>query len=89
MNVKRRLGLLLAGTVIGTSILVSAPAFTDDTQLQQQIDSCSGSCKRCRLSWLRPRSRPRRPRSRRNRHKPRSNSKRRPSRPTFRRSLCR
>ena len=39
MDVKRRLGLLLAGTVIGTSILVSAPAFADDAQLQQQIDS--------------------------------------------------
>ena len=39
MDVKRRLGLLLAGTVIGTSILVSAPAFADDAQLQQQIDA--------------------------------------------------
>ena len=39
MNVKRRLGLLLAGTVVGTSILVSAPAFADDAQLQQQIDA--------------------------------------------------
>src|SRR5215469_6661079 len=39
MDVKRRLGFLLAGTVIGTSILVSAPAFADDAQLQQQIDA--------------------------------------------------
>ena len=39
MDVKRRLGLLLAGTVIGTSILVSAPAFADDVQLQQQINA--------------------------------------------------
>ena len=39
MDVKRRLGLLLAGTVLGTSILVSAPAFADDAQLQQQIDA--------------------------------------------------
>src|SRR5690348_2245018 len=39
MDVKRRVGLLLAGTVLGTSILVSAPAFADDAQLQQQIDS--------------------------------------------------
>ena len=72
MDVKRRLGLLLAGTVLGTSILVSAPAFADDAQLQQQIMPCSGSCRRCRRSWLRPRSRPRRPRSRRNRPNRRS-----------------
>src|ERR1700722_18158074 len=39
MDVKRRLGLLLAGTVLGTSILISVPAFADDAQLQQQIDS--------------------------------------------------
>src|ERR1700720_3054501 len=39
MDVKRRLGLLLAGTVHGTSFLVSAPAFADDAQLQQQIDA--------------------------------------------------
>ena len=39
MNVKRRLGILLAGTVLGTSFLVSAPAFADDAQLQQQIDA--------------------------------------------------
>ena len=39
MDFKRRLGLLLAGTVFGTSILISAPAFADDAQLQQQIDS--------------------------------------------------
>ena len=39
MNVKRRLGILLAGTVLGTSFLVSAPAFADDVQLQQQIDA--------------------------------------------------
>ena len=39
MDVKRRLGLLLTGTVLGTSILVSAPAFADDAQLQQQIDA--------------------------------------------------
>jgi hypothetical protein len=39
MDVKRRLGILLAGTVFGTSFLVSAPAFADDAQLQQQIDA--------------------------------------------------
>jgi hypothetical protein len=39
MDVKRRLGLLLAGTVLGTSILISVPAFADDAQLQQQIDA--------------------------------------------------
>ncbi len=39
MDVKTRLGLLLAGTVLGTSILISAPAFADDAQLQQQINA--------------------------------------------------
>ena len=39
MDVKRRLGLLLAGTVLGTSILISVPAFADDAELQQQIDA--------------------------------------------------
>jgi hypothetical protein len=39
MDVKRRLGLLLAGTVLGTSILISAPAFAEDAQLQQQINA--------------------------------------------------
>jgi hypothetical protein len=39
MDIKRRLGILLAGTVFGTSFLVSAPAFADDAQLQQQIDA--------------------------------------------------
>jgi hypothetical protein len=39
MDIKRRLGMLLAGTVLGTSVLVSAPAFADDAQLQQQIDA--------------------------------------------------
>ena len=39
MVVKRRLGVLLAGTVLGTSFLIAAPAFADDAQLQQQIDS--------------------------------------------------
>jgi outer membrane murein-binding lipoprotein Lpp len=39
MVVKRRLGVLLAGTVLGTSFLMTAPAFADDTQLQQQINS--------------------------------------------------
>ena len=39
MNVKRRLRSLLAGTVVGTSILVAAPAFADDAQLQQQINA--------------------------------------------------
>jgi hypothetical protein len=39
MVVKRRLGVLLAGTVLGTSILMAAPAFADDAQLQQQIDA--------------------------------------------------
>jgi hypothetical protein len=39
MDVKTRLGLLLAGTVLGTSILISAPALADDAQLQQQINA--------------------------------------------------
>ena len=39
MDVKRRLALLLAGTVVGTSILVSRPAFADEAQLQQQINA--------------------------------------------------
>ncbi len=39
MVVKRRLGVLLAGTVLGTSFLMAAPAFADDAQLQQQINS--------------------------------------------------
>src|SRR6516225_7444719 len=39
MDIKRRLGILLAGTVLGTAFLVSAPAFADDAQLQQQIDA--------------------------------------------------
>jgi hypothetical protein len=39
MDVKRRLGILLAGTVLGTSFLASAPAFADDAQLQQQINT--------------------------------------------------
>jgi hypothetical protein len=39
MDVKRRVGLLLAGTVLGTSILISVPAFADDAQLQQQINA--------------------------------------------------
>jgi hypothetical protein len=39
MVVKRRLGVLLAGTVLGTSFLIAAPAFADDAQLQQQIDA--------------------------------------------------
>ena len=39
MDVKRRLGILLAGTVLGTSFLISAPAFADDAQLQQQINA--------------------------------------------------
>jgi len=39
MDVKRRLGLLLAGTVVGTSILVCTPAFSDEAQLQQQINA--------------------------------------------------
>ena len=39
MDVKRRLGLLLAGTMVGTSILVSTPAFSDEAQLQQQINA--------------------------------------------------
>ena len=51
MDVKRRLGLLLAGKVLGTSILISAPAFADDAQLQQRSTRCSGSCRQCRISW--------------------------------------
>jgi len=39
MDMKRRLGLLLAGTVVGTSILVCTPAFSDEAQLQQQINA--------------------------------------------------
>src|SRR6516225_4207672 len=39
MDIKRRLGILLAGTVLGTSFLDSAPAFADDAQLQKQIDA--------------------------------------------------
>jgi hypothetical protein len=39
MVVKRRLGVLLAGTVLGTSFLTAAPAFADDAQLQQQINA--------------------------------------------------
>src|SRR5580693_8129537 len=39
MDVKRRLGILLAGTVLGTSFLISVPAFADDAQLQQQINA--------------------------------------------------
>lgn len=39
MVVKRRLGVLLAGTVLGTSFLITAPAFADDAQLQQQISA--------------------------------------------------
>ena len=39
MVVKRRLGVLLACTVLGTFILMAVPAFADDAQLQQQIDA--------------------------------------------------
>ena len=39
MVVKQRLGVLLAGTVLGTSFLIAVPAFADDAQLQQQIDA--------------------------------------------------
>ncbi len=39
MIVKRRVGMLLAGTVLGASFLTSAPAFADDAQLQNQINS--------------------------------------------------
>ena len=39
MVVKRRLGVLLAGTVLGSSFLIAVPAFADDAQLQQQIDA--------------------------------------------------
>jgi hypothetical protein len=39
MVVKRRLGVLLAGTVVGASFLATAPAFADDAQLQQQINA--------------------------------------------------
>ena len=51
MDVNRRLGLLLAGTVLGTSILVSAPAFADDAQLAA-ADQCHAAPadRRCRLS---------------------------------------
>ena len=39
MVVKRRLGVLLAGTVLGASFLITAPAFADDAQMQQQINA--------------------------------------------------
>ena len=39
MVVKRRLGVLLAGTVLGASFLITAPAFADDAQMQQQINT--------------------------------------------------
>ena len=39
MVVKRRLGALLAGTVLGASFLITAPAFADDAQMQQQINA--------------------------------------------------
>src|ERR1700733_6059803 len=39
MDVTRRGGLLLAGTVLGTSILISVPAFADDGKLQRQINA--------------------------------------------------
>src|ERR1700726_1925034 len=39
MVVKQRLGVLLAGTVLGASFLITAPAFADDAQLQQQINA--------------------------------------------------
>jgi hypothetical protein len=39
MVVKRRLGVLLAGTVLGASALMAAPAFADDAQMQQQINA--------------------------------------------------
>ena len=42
MVVKRRVSLLLAGTMIGASVLIAAPAFADDAQtqkLQNQINS--------------------------------------------------
>ena len=39
MHIKRRMGILLAGTALGTSFLVSAPAFSDEAQLQQQINA--------------------------------------------------
>ena len=39
MDLKRRLGLLLAGTVLATSFLIPVPAFADDAQLQQQINA--------------------------------------------------
>jgi hypothetical protein len=39
MVVKRRLGVLLAGTVLGASFLTAAPAFADDAQMQQQINA--------------------------------------------------
>jgi hypothetical protein len=38
MVIKRRLGVLLAGTVLGAS-LITAPAFADDAQMQQQINA--------------------------------------------------
>jgi hypothetical protein len=39
MVIKRKLGVLLAGTVLGASYLIAAPAFADDAQLQQQINA--------------------------------------------------
>ncbi len=39
MVVKRTMGILLAGTVLGASSLIAAPAFADDAQLQQQVNA--------------------------------------------------
>src|SRR3984893_10254394 len=39
MVVTRRLGVLLAGTVLGASFLMTVPAFADDAQMQQQINA--------------------------------------------------
>jgi hypothetical protein len=39
MVVKQRVSVLLAGTVLGASFLIAAPAVADDAQLQQQINA--------------------------------------------------
>ncbi len=39
MVVKRRVALLLSGTVLSACVLAAAPAFADDAQLQQQVNN--------------------------------------------------
>ena len=89
MDVKRRLGLLLAGTVLGTSILISAPAFADDAQLQQQINAMQRQLQAMQDQLAETKKQAKaaaqqaQQTSRRNKRS--KSSKRRISRPTFRR----